>query len=204
VKKNFWADDYETIIRYFSDRFMKYGVDSKTLDWGSRESQALRFSVLADIGRLDGASVLDVGCGLGDLLQWFRDNDLDVDYTGIDITPVFIEEARKRFSDVRFEVCDLLTLEGSEEEYDYVFSSGIFYLCRSKPYEFMKAMVTRMFSICRLGLAFNTLSAWTGDGEEGEFNTDPITVLEFCKMLTPRMVFRHDYHPSDCTFYLYK
>src|SRR5688572_31025014 len=44
----------------------RHGLSHKALDWGSRDSQELRFSVLAAIADLRGCSVLDVGCGLAD------------------------------------------------------------------------------------------------------------------------------------------
>lgn len=52
------------------------------------------------------ASVLDVGCGTGELLAWVRLPDA---YCGIDVVPAFIARARQRFPQREFVVCDVLT-----------------------------------------------------------------------------------------------
>jgi ubiquinone/menaquinone biosynthesis C-methylase UbiE len=53
-------------------------------------------------------AVLDVGCGPGHLTEHLR--ALDVDATGIDVVPEFIEHARATFPDGRYEVGSMLQL----------------------------------------------------------------------------------------------
>jgi len=78
-KSSMQADDKRT-IEYFSSLVDRYGVDARSLDWGSRQSQHLRFSVLAGIGSMQGARILDVGCGLGDFYGWLREPGYECDY----------------------------------------------------------------------------------------------------------------------------
>jgi SAM-dependent methyltransferase len=199
-----WTDDDQHTIRYFSRLVEQHGTDPRALDWGSRESQRLRFGVLAGIGPLHGVSVLDVGCGMGDFFGWLTENGLRVDYTGVDITPPMIEIARRRFPDARFEVGNLMDGAPVGGPFDYVFASGLFYLRRTEARDFLQWAVARMFSLCRKGVAFNSLTAWAPRQEEGEFFADPVDTLAFCRSLTPRLLLRHDYHPQDFTLFLLK
>ena len=67
-----WDADDQRTIAYFSELNGKYGVDARALDWGSRESQQLRFKVLSEVRMPASASILDVGCGQGDLYLWLQ------------------------------------------------------------------------------------------------------------------------------------
>jgi SAM-dependent methyltransferase len=56
-------------------------------------------------GRLDGAAVLDAGCGTGAQADWLLDQGASV--VGIDVSPRMIEEAQRRCPSGRFLVADL-------------------------------------------------------------------------------------------------
>ncbi len=200
-----WSADADTarIVSYYTERLDRHGLSPLSLDWGSRESQQRRFGVLAGIGALDGASLLDVGCGLGDLYAWLREQGCTVDYAGVDLTPSMVERARARFPEVDFAVCDLLA-EPPDRHYDYVFASGIFYLRQQAPMDFVEAMAQRLFALCRRGVAFNLLSTCADRQDDGEFYADPAEVLRRCLAITPRVVLRHDYQPNDFSVYLYR
>jgi 2-polyprenyl-3-methyl-5-hydroxy-6-metoxy-1,4-benzoquinol methylase len=203
--KDLWRKDNKKNIRYFTSLTTKYGIDIKALDWGSLESQQLRFAVLSQVGVLNGTSVLDVGCGMGDFYNWLQKKGFDIKYTGIDITPKMIEISRKRFPGICFEQKDLLDVKKKTfKSYDYVFTSGIFTYRQNEPFDFLKEMVKQMFKICRKAIVFNSLSCWAETKVDGEFYADPIKTLIFCRFLTPWVVLRHDYHPRDFTIYMYK
>ena len=205
MNKELWHEDDERNIRYYSDLIETYGIDTRSLDWGSRESQAIRFSVLARVGKLDGASVLDVGCGMGDFYGWLKQERIEVNYTGIDITPGMIEIAQQRFPDACFKVVNLLKADDTLiKQYDYIVASGIFCHRLNEPFDFLKEMVKEMFHRCNKAVAFNSLSGWAPEKESGEFHADPLETVAWCRTLTPRVVLRHDYHPHDFTIYIYK
>jgi trans-aconitate methyltransferase len=204
VSEHRWRKDNERNIRIYSERVRRHGYDEKALGWGSRKSQARRFAVLSEVGSLNGSSVLDVGCGLGDLHAWMRRKRLRVRYTGVDITPGMVDKARARFPKTQFRLCDVLDGSQPVAAHDFVLSSGIFTHSGRSGIEFLQAMVRRMFALSKQALAFNCLSGWAEEKEHGEFHADPLRVLSFCQTLTPRVVLRHDYHPRDFTIYLYR
>jgi hypothetical protein len=122
----------------------------------------------------------------------------------VDITPEMIAFARERFPALQFEARDVLALTGDAALHlraDYVLASGVFGLA---DWAFMGQAIQRMYALCEVGLAFNTLSAQAADREPGEFQADPGETLRFCQSLTPYVALRHDYMPHDFTVYMYR
>lgn len=195
--------EHEKNIRFYSDLLSEHGIDPRALNWGSKKSQQTRFQVLAQIASLEGKKILDIGCGLGDLYEWLGIQKINTAYHGVDITPKMVEAATKRFPGVRFEVASVKDISVSQL-YDFVFASGIFYLVETDPFAHMQQTIATMFSLCKQGIAFNSLSDWAVNKTSGEFYASPTETLNFCKTLSPYVVMRHDYHPADFTIYVYK
>ncbi len=205
VITDYFSIDDELNIKYFTELINKYEVCVRSVDWGSKESQELRFRILAEIGELKGAKILDVGCGLADFYNWISKHGISVDYAGIDITAAMIEKAALRFPDLSLSVGNLLKdFPKTENKYDYIFASGIFYRRIKAPYEFFENMILQMYRLCAKGVALNSLSAWSSNKNGKEFYADPLKIMAMCKKITPKIIFRHDYLPNDFTIYLFK
>jgi SAM-dependent methyltransferase len=187
----------------YRERWLAHGHSYRTLDWGSRESQQRRFAVLADIGIADGARVLDVGCGLGHFATWLADRGTRVQYTGLDLTPELVTAAQEQHPAHRFvhgSVLDLSVLPN--EDFDIVVASGIFFSYPMGGAPRMRQVIQRMWAWARIGLAFNSLSTWAPQQDDGEFHADPLETLAFCRRLSGRLALRHDYHPRDFTLHM--
>jgi SAM-dependent methyltransferase len=193
------------VVEYYTRLLQQHGIDPGAVDWGTRESQALRFKVLCEVGPLEHTSVLDVGCGLGDLYGYLRTTGVPVDYTGYDITPGLLQAARLRFPEGRFIERNVVSIPDSEvlASFDFVIASGIFYLRQAEPDAYLRDTVARLFRLARRGVAFNSLSARATEKSPGEYYADPALVLRACLDLTPRVLLRHDYLVHDFTVYLY-
>lgn len=187
----------------YRDRWLAHGHSYRTLDWGSRESQQRRFSVLADIGIADGARVLDVGCGLGHFATWLAERGTRVSYTGLDLTPELVTAAQEQHPQHRFvqgSVLDPSVLP--DERFDVVVASGIFCSYPTGGVARMRQTLHRMWDWAALGMAFNSLSTWAPQQDRGEFHADPLETLSACRALSWRAALRHDYHPRDFTIHL--
>jgi SAM-dependent methyltransferase len=77
---------------------------------------------LADF-TVSGEKVLDIGCGNGRLLQVF--NDIDIDYSGVDVSEKLIEEARVHYPNARFYVYDALKLPLPTNHFDKAYSIAV-------------------------------------------------------------------------------
>lgn len=198
-----WNEEDRQTASFYSGLLQQHGNDARALNWGSRESQAVRFAALCGIGSLDGCSVLDVGCGLGDMWAWLRQQRTSARYIGIDISPEMISRARSLHPDAAFEVAAATDQAFPQPgAFDYVFASGIFYLRKANPEAYLEQAVSRMFNACRKGIAFNSLSLWAPKRDPDEFYADPCSTLEVCRRITRWVTLRHDYHPGDFTIYM--
>jgi SAM-dependent methyltransferase len=196
-----WRRDDRRNVRLYDALAEKYGVDARALDWSGRRSQERRFAVLATVGPLEGARVLDVGCGQGDLFGWLRRRGVRLHYPGIDLAPRMIEIAGRRYPEAEFRVAGP---EGIDGRYDYVLASGVFAHRRFRPRDYLEAVVWRMFERCTRAVGFNSLSAWADRRAGREFHADPVETMKFARTLSSRVVLRHDYHPRDFTVFLYR
>ena len=57
--------------------------------------QQLRFEALTKNIKTNNSSLLDFGCGFGDLSQFLLEKKLKVDYTGLDCMKEFISVAKE-------------------------------------------------------------------------------------------------------------
>lgn len=199
-------DDDDANRELYTRLLREHGATPAAVNWRTSQNQHLRFAILVGVGVEYTSSVLDIGCGTGDLLEHLtRECNFSGQYAGVDITTAMIEASRTRFPGVRFENIHLLQTDKQIDDLvaDFVMASGIFYHRWTKPFEYMCNVVSRMYALCRKGVAFNSLSSWADQPADGkEFRADPIATLEFCRSLTAFVALRHDYHPGDFTIYL--
>ena len=196
--------DDQKNIKLYQNLLSEHGDSFRSLDWGSQESQIKRFKILADIGISNVDSVLDVGCGLADFNEWLQKHCPGVNYSGIDITPEMISHAKIRYPKLELFNKTIFEIDAPDGSYDYLTASGIFAFRKENPHEYVFATIEKMFNLCRKGIAVNSLSLWASTRATEEFYADPLVIIDFARTLTPRVVLRHDYHPSDFTIYLYR
>ncbi len=194
----------DSIISYYEKTFKDNKGGFASLAWGSRKSQERRFEILSQVAPLMGASVLDVGCGLGDFYGWACRTGLQISYKGIDITPCMLSQARKKYKNTKFEEIDLLVDELPLFSVDYVISSGIFNRKIPQHSHFVEQMISKMYSICKKGVAFNIMSKKADYKEETEFYADPGEILNYSLKLSRKVVLNHNYMSHDFTVYIYK
>jgi SAM-dependent methyltransferase len=195
----------EDTARWYADKVRTHGYDFRGLGFRNPSSQSKRFEAMLAIGDLDGARILDVGCGFGDFLAWLFERGIDVEYTGLDICEPMIERCRERFerSEGRFLVGDALAFE-PDETYDYVVASGLFGLDSVGARDRIRPTLERLFEWGRIGMGANFLSTRSPNPAEARIYVDPCKALEAGLALTPAARIDHTYLPNDFTLFLYK
>lgn len=122
------------ILDHYEPRVHPEKESFEILDWGSRDEQHLRFKILSDIiretfGNTDNLSLLDIGCGTADLHAYLEEQEIHLNYTGVDITPAIVEEAQRRRPKTTIIQGDIFSENLFENQrFDISFCSGIFNL----------------------------------------------------------------------------
>lgn len=166
--------------------FTQYGEDD---GWGERDKYGnFQYLIkLADYAHhpLKGSSVLDVGCGTGDMAGFLRGHGID-EYLGVDIVNLSIQLAKLKYPKEKFRKGDFLRLKLSSK-YDYVFSSGTMSaVLATDNYSIMESFIQKMWNTATIGVAFNFLiKRDKHDDDDTLFLYDLDHVLSLCKKVTP-------------------
>ncbi len=191
---------------HYTELLHKHGSTKEALVYRDKKQQISRYALLTDIGPMAvESSVLDVGCGLGHFCEYLRQYGWKGKYLGLDINADMIRAAQERLPDEEFLCVDLLT-EEFQRQNDYVFC-GATIQHRPKygdPQQYLEQMVKEMFSLARMGLAFDIFSGRTDYQDESHLYANPEELLEFCYGLTGRVVLRNDSRPYELMMYLYR
>ncbi|MFC1553944.1 methyltransferase domain-containing protein [candidate division KSB1 bacterium] len=197
--------DKKIIKDFFNSHAKRFGDHVHALGWESDHTQKMRFWVLSEIEDLNGASILDVGCGKGDLLAFFSEQDIRVEYYGVDFSKELITMAKQQYPEANFFYRDFLE-DSFYPEIDYTISSGIANIRTPKNKEYIQEVISKMVSISKKGAAVNMLSSYSPETgkDPGIYYFSPEEMLKFAKKLSSDIILRHDYLPNDFTLYIYK
>lgn len=190
------------LVKFYHNNVKKHKNEIGSPAWGSKKSQEKRFDILTQIGDIKGKSILDVGCGLGDMYGWLKTKHAGFKYEGMDITPSMIKMAKSNYPGVKFRVADILKID--KPKYDYILASGIFNRKVKNHEKFLKSSVLNMFKLCKIGIAFNIMSVKADFKEKNEYYAEPDVIFRFCLNISRKVVLRHDYMPHDFTIYIYR
>jgi SAM-dependent methyltransferase len=197
----------QRILRHYEPRIGTARENFEVLDWASAASQQGRFAVLTRNLDLGGKALLDVGCGLGDLLTYLNSLNIRVDYTGIDISEKMILAARQMHEkDGRFIQADLFDSAAAPQEeklsgqtFDVVFCSGMFNLNLGNNSKFLSLAIARLMDLAKQYLVFNLLHARAGYHDEYYAYYDPGEVSTAIPNEGWEIRIIDDYLPNDFT-----
>ncbi|MFW5802439.1 MAG: class I SAM-dependent methyltransferase [Verrucomicrobiota bacterium] len=155
------------IIEHYVHRVAPEKPSFDILDWGSQQEQEQRFQVLKEVlseenvitpNTENNLTVLDVGCGLGDLRGFLEQHVDRLHYVGVDIVEAILREARARHGDSHFVLADVFDAPPfPERSFDVVFCSGVFNLKLGNNEDFAVRALPRLFALCSKCLMVNFL-----------------------------------------------
>ncbi len=130
---------------------------------------------------LRGSSVLDVGCGTGDIIPYLYQEGVKK-YLGVDIYKPAITLAKHKYPEERFLLKNILE-DKSLQKFDFVFCSGALSvkLKSIDNYAFLLAMVERMGKLSKFGLSFNVLTDEDADQAPELFYYKIAKLRKICK-----------------------
>lgn len=192
------------IIHYHRHRIKEFSGTVKSLGWKGEEGQLKRFEVLVQVADLNDCSIMDLGCGRGDLKGFLDERVSEFTYIGIDQMPEFIVEAKQCYGhlpNTEFYQTDFSAAE--LPEFDYVIASGALGY-RSIHSAYYKEVIARMYASANYALAFNMLDRDTFPEHPLLVGHDVQEVEAFCKSLSPRVKLIQGYLVDDFTIFMYR
>ena len=193
------------IKSFHEHRVQNFGdLSVKALGWKNITSQQRRFEILAQIGDLNGVTILDLGCGYGDLKPFLDELYSDFTYVGVDQIPAFAKMGSEKYGSLKnthFIEADFSQL--SFDNVDYILASGAFgYKCAKETYYW--ETIGRMIQSAKKGVAFNMLD----DHLFPEHNLlkahNRAYVTAFCTKLTKNIEIIDGYLKDDFTVFIRK
>lgn len=201
-------EDKVEIISRYSARHQKYGYSPKTLGW-DKGKQEVRFEMLTSLfGALENRSIIDVGCGFGDLRR-FLAGVKNLSYTGIDLVPSLIADARAKHSDftpVPVYLTEDFLSDTFQTSADFIVGSGIFNhkLSHDDNRAIIKKTLNKALHSCHEAIAFDFLSTRVDFRHEHTFHSDPVEILELAYSLSRNVALLSHYMPFEFTLVIFR
>lgn len=189
-----------TITRFHRERIATFGAGTvEALGWRGPDSQRLRFEAIAQAVDFSDASVIDAGCGTGDLKRFLDARFPGVRYLGIDQIPEFVAEARERYAgDANAAFVDGHFNALALPRADHVVASGVFAYRSANP-RYLEQTIARLYSAALRSFVFNVLDARHFPRHPLLLGRDVDAVLAFCRQLSGDVTLIDGYAEDDAT-----
>lgn len=174
--------DQEAYAAFFDARArLLAGDDMDILEYPDRETQKHIFSRAISLAKLEGRTILDVGCGLGYLKGFLDEQGITYkSYLGVDLSKAMVRGAKERFGEF-FAWRDVLSDPFPENSFDVVFLISVLgYPIGEDPEAYMKKLLTTLFRFTREAFVFTHLMPGRRD-EPSDFTYPPEKLLEWCR-----------------------
>lgn len=137
---------------FYTSAIKKHGQNPKGVHWNSVHSQNTRFKVLLSYIKDEEFSLVDAGCGFGDLYFYLQENKINFSsYKGLDLSPSMVEIAQEKTGQKIYE-CDICKDILPKADY-YVCSGAMNILTRFDTYLFIR----NCYEASDKGFVFNLL-----------------------------------------------
>jgi SAM-dependent methyltransferase len=207
------AKKYIEIVEHYESCLKKHGDTHLGVDWPKAEDAETRYRVMLGVIRGAGASVatlLDFGCGASHLYEYIIAKHVQgIDYTGLDLSPKFVELCRKKFPQNNYICADILETPEAVPCFDYIVINGVFTEKRGLTFEemlgYFESTVRVLFAKAERGIAFNVMSKHVDWERNDLFHLPFDTLAQFLRRDVSRhFVIRNDYGLYEYTTYVYR
>lgn len=184
----------------------KHGVSSRAVLLDDPQTQYLRFAELVKFIDLNDEkkTLLDLGCGNGELYKFLNFLGFRGRYTGYDINEKLLAQARSRFLGVDVQCRDIMG-ETITQRFDYVVMSGLFNKNLGQSTDWIFSFSKSMFALCSQVMIFNMISAHVTYRDETMYYMDPAEMFGFCvRNLSRRTTIAHHNLPYNFTLAVFR
>jgi SAM-dependent methyltransferase len=208
----FRSKPYSGIVAHYENCLSRFGDTHLGVDWWNAEDADKRYQIMLNIVQQNkgkAVTLLDFGCGTAGLLDYIGKCKIPaITYSGLDISPAFIQVCKTKYPTIPFYNVDILETDISLPCFDYIVMNGVFTekvdLTHKQMFTYFCSMVERVFPYCNKGMAFNLRSKQV-DAEDVELFHLSLDDLAWflIKTFGRCFVIRNDYGLEEYTVYLY-
>ena len=166
-----------------------------------------RFTSLCQRLPANDFSLLDYGCGFGDLCGFLQRHYLNFSYTGVDLVPEFIAEASQRYPIAKFST--IVSPTEIVENFDYVLAAGVFNLLYNNDPKIHQTLVfetlSLLFKRANKALMINFMTDRVDFQQPGSYHQNVIELYTFASQnLSPRLLLDQSYMPYEYSLLIFK
>ncbi len=187
---------------YWDKKAIEEASDCQRIESG-RRAQLMRFENFVIHHELAGASILDVGCGVGDFYAHLERRQIASGYFGADLSVKMVERCRERFPAGRFEAVNILDWT-PPEPFDYTVAFAIHNVRIDGGDKILREVTRRQFDLCRRAAHISLLTDRFPGFASHIQPWSPEEILTLALSITPYVTLRHDYLPNDFSVTLYR
>lgn len=200
----------DKVKEYFHSAYKKYGNSAQGADWNSTQSQQQRFHELLKVVNIKPFTILDYGCGVGNLADYLVAHDYQFNhYYGYDVLDPLIEEAKKIHG-----IQSSLSFTSSFDEVpqvDFCIASGVFNakldVSNADWTTYVKETLAKINEKTTGGFAINFLTTYS-DAEKMQdylYYANPLELFDHAKKnYSKNVALLHDYTLYDFTLIVRK
>ena len=203
----------EKFEAFYNDHLKKFGSTAQGVGWKNIDAQRIRFQQLCKIINPPAKrfSINDLGCGVGNLIDFLNEGHEEFSYHGYDVMDEMIQNATSRYRHLTRATFKVIQSAAEMKVADYTVSSGIFNIrfdCDDTTWlDYVLQTLSQMNEKSNEGFAFNMLTKYS-DRElmKNElYYADPAFLFDHCKRNFSRNVaLLHDYDLYDFTILVRK
>ena len=198
------------IVEKYNSELEKYGLNDKRSLFWTKDKQDMRFNaLLGEEFKKSHMTILDYGCGFGDLNSFLMRNYYNLIYNGCDINQNFIKTAQDNHPDKNIFLIN--SVNEIKSNYDIILISGTFNLISLDDISEMKTYIynnlLKLFEKTNYMLCVNFLSHLTDEEYkyDGHFYINPSELYNFSIInMTSRINIDTHLLPYEITFKFFK
>lgn len=190
--------DIEATQKRYRERWEKFGYDPRTLGWNKGRQRA-RFAAALDGVRERFDSILDVGCGFGDLFGFLHQRGWQGRYVGVDIVPELLEEGTRRFGALgaEFQFGDFSRQSGQVTT-DVAIAIGMFnHVLGNDNAAFIRETLGSMWKATRKVIVADFMSTAAEIRHPHLFYFSPEDAAGLARTFSRRFLINHGYMPFE-------
>ena len=172
MERHLTQEEKNQILDLYETRYRSMGRSYQTVGWSSIKDQFLRFEMLFRGLDPTGKTILDVGCGLGDLVIYLdKITGGNYHYIGIDLSLKLISDAQTAFGSEnrKFIVGDILEMPDLKKVDIAVISGALSYRIEDN-LSHAQTMIKRLFDLTTNTVSINFLTSYVDFQDKKNFH----------------------------------